>query len=36
MLRASGDRILFTNPHTEHGRCNGTLMLSTDSNAKTW
>ena len=36
LLRASGGRILFANPHTAHGRCNGTVLLSTDPSAKTW
>ena len=30
-----GDRVLFANPATAAGRCNGTLRISTDG-AKTW
>jgi len=35
MLRASGNRILFANPATAAGRCNGTLRISADG-AKSW
>jgi sialidase-1 len=35
MLRASDERILFANPASSHGRCNGTLRIST-TNAATW
>ena len=35
MLRASGSRILFANPASSHGRCNGTLRISASNGTST-